>query len=319
MNETTPIPQHDVIMIGAGPAALSAAIYTTREDIDTLLFERAVPGGLAAITDRVDNYPGFPEGIAGLELAGDFQKQAERFGAVIELGEVLKIHDEGAWKRLETTSGDMKARAVLIATGSDYKKIGVPGEAEYYARGVHYCATCDGAFYRDKGLVVIGGGNSAVQETMFLTRFASHIDLLVRSTIKASEVLQSELQKHVESGKVTIHLETPTEEIVGDAGKVIKVIGSQKGKQVEFATDGVFVFVGLKPNSEFLAGSGIELDHLHLVKSDDGLQTTMPGVFVAGDIRSGATMQIASAAGEGATAALKIREYLEGHKHPIQN
>jgi thioredoxin reductase (NADPH) len=316
---TQQVPQHDVIIIGAGPAALAAAIYTTREDIDTLLFERGVPGGLAAITDWVDNYPGFADGIAGLELAGSLQKQAERFGAVIELGEVTKIHDEGQWKRLETTSGDMRAKAVLIATGSDYKKVGVPGEAEYYARGVHYCATCDGAFYRDKRLVVIGGGNSAVQEAIFLTRFASHIDLLVRSTVKASDVLQQDLQKFVDNGKITVHLGTATDEIVGEAGAVTKVVGTQDGKKVEFPTDGVFVFVGLKPNSEFLDGSGIELDHIHLVKSDENLQTSMPGVFVAGDIRSGATMQIASAAGEGATAALKIREYLEGRPHPMQN
>lgn len=319
MAETKEIPEHDVIIVGAGPAALSAAIYTTREDIDTLLFDRAVPGGLAAVTDWVDNYPGFPDGIAGLELAGNLQKQAERFGAVIELGEVLALHDEGRWKRLETTSGDMRARAVLIATGSDYKKIGVPGEQEYYARGVHYCATCDGAFYRDRRLVVVGGGNSAVQEAMFLTRYASHIDLLVRSTVKASDVLQKELQKYVDEGKVTVHLGTATDEIVGQDNMVVKVVGTKDGKKVEFETDGVFVFVGLKPNSEFLAGSGIELDHLHLVKSDDDLQTNVKGVFVAGDIRSGATMQIASASGEGATAALKIREYLEGHAHPIQN
>jgi thioredoxin reductase (NADPH) len=319
MADTPTVPEHDVIIVGAGPAALSAAIYTTREDIDTLLFERAVPGGLAAVTDWVDNYPGFPEGLAGLELAGNLQKQAERFGAVIELGEVTRIHDEGRWKRLETTSGDMRARAVLIATGSDYKKIGVPGEQEYYARGVHYCATCDGAFYRDKRLVVVGGGNSAVQEAMFLTRFTTHIDLLVRSTIKASDVLQKELQKYVDQGKVTIHLHTTTDEIVGKDGSVIKVVGTYDGKKVEFPTDGVFVFVGLKPNSEFIEGSGIEMDHIHLIKSDEDLQTTMKGVFVAGDIRSGATMQIASAAGEGATAALKIREYLEGHPHPVQN
>lgn len=319
MADLTEKQKHDVIIVGAGPAALAAAIYTTREDIDTLLFERAIPGGLAAITDWVDNYPGFPEGVAGLELAGNLQKQAERFGAVIELGEVLKIHDEGTWKRLETTSGDMLARAILIATGSDYKKIGVPGEAEYYAKGVHYCATCDGAFYRDKRLVVVGGGNSAVQESIFLTRFASHIDLLVRSQVKASEVLQQELKKYVNEGKITVHTETATEKIIGVDNKVTKVIGKSKGKKVEFAIDGVFVFVGLKPNSEFLKDTDVELDHLHLVRSDDNLQTTMKGVFVAGDIRSGATMQIASAAGEGATAALKIREYLEGHKHPIQN
>lgn len=313
----TDIPKHDVIMIGAGPAALTAAIYTTREDIETLLFERGVVGGLAAVTDKIDNYPGFPDGVEGLKLADDLRKQAERFGAVIELGEVLKIHDEGEYKRLETTSGDMLAKAVLIATGSDYKKIGVPGEQEYYARGVHYCATCDGAFYRDKKLVVVGGGNSAVQEAIFLTRFATHIDLLVRSTIKASDVLQHDLDRYVKDGKITVHLGTKTEEIVGakaDADsidKVTKVVGNKDDTKVDFDCDGVFVFVGLKPNSEFLKDTNIELDEIGFVKTDDHLHTSMKGVFAAGDIRSGATMQIASAAGEGATAALLIREFLE--------
>ena len=306
-------------MIGAGPAALTAAIYTTREDIDTVLFERGVIGGLAAVTDKIDNYPGFADGIEGLNLADALQKQAERFGAVIELGEVTGIKDEGDYKRLATTSGDMLAKAVLISTGSDYKKIGVPGEAEYYARGVHYCATCDGAFYRDKKLVVVGGGNSAIQESLFLTKFASHIDLLVRSTIKASDVLQDELQKFVDSGKITVHLNTSTDEIIGENNLVTKVIGTTEGKKVEFVTDGVFVFVGLLPNSQFIENTNIEMDHLHLIKTDENLMTTMPGVFAAGDIRSGATMQIASAAGEGATAALKIREYLEGRPHPMQN
>lgn len=318
MAETTDTPTHDVIMVGAGPAALSAAIYTTREDIDTLLFERGVPGGLAAITDWVDNYPGFPEGVAGLDLATSLQKQAERFGAVVEFGEVLKIHDEGDWKRLETTSGDFKAKAVLIATGSDYKKLGIPGEQEYYARGVHYCATCDGAFYRDKRLVVVGGGNSAVQEAIFLTRFATHIDLLVRSKLRASDVLQHELQKYVDEGKITVHLGTTTDEIVGADNKVVKVVGTHDNQVVEFETDGVFVFVGLDPNSEFVRDQ-VELDEVGLIKADDDLMTSIPGVFIAGDIRHGATMQIASAAGEGATAALKIREYLEGRSHPEQN
>lgn len=316
---TQDIPTHDVIIIGAGPAALTAAIYTTREDIETLLFERGVIGGLAAVTDKIDNYPGFPDGIEGLTLADSLQKQAERFGAVIELGEVTKIVDEGKYKRLETTSGDMRARAVLIATGSDYKKIGVPGEEEYYARGVHYCATCDGAFYRDKRLVVVGGGNSAVQEAIFLTRFASHIDLLVRSTIKASDVLQTDLQKYVDEGKITVHLGTATDEIVGVDNKVVKVTGTKDGETVDFETDGVFVFVGLMPNSQFLKESEIKLDEIGFVITDQHMQTAMPGVFAAGDIRSGATMQIASAAGEGATAALKLREYLEGHPHPVQN
>ncbi|QQS69567.1 FAD-dependent oxidoreductase [Candidatus Saccharibacteria bacterium] len=315
MAERTKENSHTVIMVGAGPAALSAAIYTTREDIDTMLIEKGVPGGLAAVTDWVDNYPGFPEGLAGLELAGNLQKQAERFGAVIDFGEVTALHDEGDWKRLETTLGDLYARVVLVATGSDYKKLGIPGEAEYYARGVHYCATCDGAFYRDKRLVVVGGGNSAVQEAMFLTRFATHIDLMVRSKLRASDVLQKELQKFVDQGKITVHLTTTTDEIIGDAeGKVVQVKGTdtESGNEVKIDTDGVFVFVGLKPNSEFMAGQ-LETDEIGLIKTDENLMSSMKGVFVAGDIRSGATMQVASAVGEGATAALKIREYLEGH------
>jgi thioredoxin reductase (NADPH) len=302
-------------MIGAGPAALSAAIYTTREDIETVLLEKGVVGGMAAITDWVDNYPGFPKGIAGLEYADNLRAQAERFGAKIEYNEVSEIIDEGKYKRLKTTDGDMLAKAVLIATGTDYKKLGVPGEQEYYARGVHYCATCDGAFYRDKRLVVVGGGNSAVQESMFLTRFASHIDLLVRGeAMRASEILQRELrEKHAD--KITVHLNTTTDEIVGEAGKVVKVVGTDKttGQKVEFPTDGVFVFVGLKPNTEFLKNSKIELDEVGLIKSNEHLETNMPGVFVAGDVHSGATMQIASATGEGATAALRIREYLNEH------
>lgn len=319
MADTSDIPKHDVIIVGAGPAALTAAIYTTREDIETLLFERGVVGGLAAVTDKIDNYPGFPEGIEGLKLADDLQAQAERFGATIELGEVTAIHDEGELKRLETTSGEMYARAVLVATGSDYKKIGVPGELEFYARGVHYCATCDGAFYRDKRLVVVGGGNSAVQEAIFLTRFASHIDLLVRSTIKASDVLEDELKKYVDAGKVTIHLDTTTDEIIGKDNAVTSVTGTKDNQKVEFETDGVFVFVGLMPNSQFLQPTPVKLDDIGFVITDQHLMTAMPGVFAAGDIRSGATMQIASAAGEGATAALKIREYLEGRPHPVQN
>lgn len=298
----------DLVIIGAGPAALSAAVYTTREDIETVLYEKAVVGGLAAVTDWVDNYPGFSKGISGLDLAEELRKQAERFGANIQYGEVTKISDQGKYRTLNTTDGEVRARAVLIATGTDYKKIGVPGEEEYYARGVHYCATCDGAFYRDKKLVVVGGGNSAVQEALFLTKFASHIDLLVRSTIKASDVLIAELEKN---DKITVHIGTKTDEIVGKDNKIEKVIGTKDGKKIEFACDGVFVFVGLKPNTQFLRDSQIELDEIGFVKSKSGLQTSMNGVFVAGDVRQGSTMQIASAVGEGATAALHIREFLE--------
>ena len=301
----------DVIMIGAGPSALAAAVYTTREDLETVLYEKGVIGGMAAITDKVDNYPGFPDGIEGMTLAGQLEKQAERFGAVIDFGEVSEIRDEGREKVVVVDGVERRARAVLIATGSDYNKLGIPGEAEYYGRGVHYCATCDGAFYREKKLVVVGGGNSAVQEAIFLTRFTTHIDLLVRSTVKASEVLQHELQKYVDEGKITVHLGTTTDEIVTVDGKVALVRGTKDGQPIEFTVDGIFIFVGLNPNTAFLADSQIELDEQRLIKTDNKLATSMPGVFASGDVRSGATMQIASAVGEGATAALSIREYLD--------
>jgi thioredoxin reductase (NADPH) len=310
---------HDLVVIGSGPAGLTTAIYTTREDIDTMVFERGVVGGLAAVTDKIDNYPGYSDGVEGLALADELRKQAERFGATIELGEVTGIEDKGDHRLLETTSGDIKAKTVLLATGSDYKKLGVAGESEYYARGVHYCATCDGAFYRDKKLVVVGGGNSAVQESLFLTRYASHIDLLVRSTLKASDVLLQELDKLVEAGKITVHLGVTTDEIIGEDNSVTKVNATKDGEKTEFVIDGVFIFIGLVPNTQFLENTIIRLDDIGFVLTDQHMQTTMPGVFAAGDVRSGATMQIASAAGEGATAALKIREYIEGRVHAPAN
>ncbi len=304
----------DVIMIGAGPSALAAAVYTTREAIDTVLYEKAVVGGLAAITDQVDNYPGFPEGVPGLELAERLEKQAERFGANIEYGDVSLIRDDGDYKTVVVDDKEVKAKAVLIATGSDYNKLGVPGEKEYYGRGVHYCATCDGAFYRDKRLVVVGGGNSGYQEALFLTRYASHIDLLVRSTVKASEILQKQMQEHVDSGKVTVHLQTAVDEIVAENGHVTHVNATKDGVKTKFDCDGIFIFVGLKPNTQFLAGSGVELDERGLIKTNEHLETSIKGVFASGDVRSGATMQVASAVGEGATAALSIREYLDAKK-----
>lgn len=304
----------EVVMIGAGPSALSAAIYTTREDIDTVLYEKGVVGGLAAITDKVDNYPGFPDGIEGMTLAEQLQKQAERFGANIELGDVSALRRDGDEVVVTVDGNEVRTKTVLIATGSDYSKLGIPGEAEYYGRGVHYCATCDGAFYRDKRLVVVGGGNSGVQETIFLTRFASHIDLLVRSTIKASQVLQDDLQQYIDSGKVTVHLGATPDEIVTQDGKVTAVRVTKDGAQSDIETDGVFVFIGLKPNTQFLADSGVELDELGLIKTNEKLETNVPGVYASGDVRSGATMQVASAVGEGATAALEIREYLDALK-----
>lgn len=303
---------HDVVMIGAGPSALCAAVYTTREDIDTVLIEKGAIGGLAAITDWVDNYPGFSKGVSGMDLASELQAQAERFGAEIRFGEVSGISQDGDIKLVETSEGPVKAKAVLVATGSDYRKLGIPGEAEYYGRGVHYCATCDGAFYRERKLAVVGGGNSAVQEALFLTRFASHIDLLVRSKIRASDVLQRDLDKAVAEGKITVHLETIPEEIIASDGKSVDKVRCRKDEETfELSVDAVFVFIGLLPNTGFLVNSGVELDEIGMINTDLNLMTNIPGVFASGDVRSGATAQIASAVGEGATAALKIREYLE--------
>jgi len=305
----------DVVMIGAGPSALTAAIYTTREDIDTVIYEKGVIGGLAAITDKIDNYPGFADGIEGLKLSEQLQAQAERFGTEIDFGDISAIRDDGDVKTVVVDGKEVRAKTVLIATGSDYNKIDVPGESEYYGRGVHYCATCDGAFYRNKKLAVVGGGNSAVQEAIFLTRFTTHIDLLVRSTIKASDVLQKDLQKYIDDGKITVHLQTTVDEIVATDNKVTSVSVVENGMKNSIEIHGVFIFVGLKPNTQFLEGSGVELDEQGLIKTDKRLETSVSGVFASGDVRSGATMQIASAAGEGATAAMSIREHLDDINH----
>lgn len=304
-----------LVIIGAGPSALAAAIYTTREDIPTVLYEKGVVGGLAAITDKVENYPGFPSGVEGMMLANQFQSQAERFGADIEFGEVSSVKKLNNAIEIIVDNKPILADAVLIATGSSYKKTGMPGEDDFYGKGVHYCATCDGAFYRDKKIAVIGGGNSAIQEAIFLTRFASHIDLLVRSKIRASDVLQKELKKYIDEGKITVHLKTTPQKILSLEGKINGIEINQEDDIKHLEVEGVFVFIGLNPNTGFLQGSGIELDEQGLIKTNSRLETNIPGIFASGDVRSGATMQIASAVGEGASAALSIREYLESQKH----
>ena len=301
----------DLVIIGAGPSALATAIYTTREDIPTVLYEKGVIGGMAAITDQIDNYPGFAEGIAGMKLSSELQSQAERFGAKIEFGEASSLKRVDDHIELIIDGAPIQAKAVLLATGSNHRKLGVPGEDELYGRGVHYCATCDGAFYRDKTLITVGGGNSAVQEAIFLTRYASHIDLMVRSKLRASDVLQKELQKYVDAGKITVHIGATTDEVLIRDDKFAGIKTTTDGVQTELTADGLFVFIGLIPNTQFLAGSGVELDPAGHIITNEDLETSVKGVYASGDVRSGSTMQIATAVGEGATAAIKIREYLD--------
>ena len=301
----------DLVIIGAGPSALATAIYTTREDIPTVLYEKGVIGGMAAITDQIDNYPGFAEGVAGMKLSSELQTQAERFGAEIEFGEASSLKRVDDHIELIIDGAPIQAKAVLLATGSNHRKLGVPGEDELYGRGVHYCATCDGAFYRDKTLITVGGGNSAVQEAIFLTRYASHIDLMVRSKLRASDVLQKELQKYVDAGKITVHIGATTDEVLIRDDKFAGIKTTTDGVQTELTADGLFVFIGLIPNTQFLAGSGVELDPAGHIITNEDLETSAKGVYASGDVRSGSTMQIATAVGEGATAAIKIREYLD--------
>ena len=301
----------ELVIIGAGPSALATAIYTTREDIPTVLYEKAAIGGMAAITDWIDNYPGFTEGVAGMKLSSELQGQAERFGAVIDYGEASALRRDG--DKIETIidGKPVRSKAVLLATGSNHRKLGVPGEDELYGRGVHYCATCDGAFYRDKTLIVVGGGNSAVQEAIFLTRYATHIDLMVRSKLRASDVLQKELQKHIDAGKITLHIGSTTDEVLIADDKFAGIKTTKDGEQTELSADGLFVFIGLIPNTQFLADSGVELDPQGHIITNEHLESSVKGVYASGDVRSGSTMQIATAVGEGATAAMKIREYLD--------
>ena len=302
----------DCLMIGAGPTALAAAVYTAREDIGTVLIEKGVVGGLAAITERVDNYPGFAHGVAGLELADQLRAQAERFGAKIEMGEVVGLRKEGGLFEISLAGEDsLRARSVLVATGSEFKRLGIDGEDEYYGRGVHNCATCDGAFYRDKRIVAVGGGNSAAQESLFLTKFATSVDILIRRDAwRASDILVKSVVAHP---KIKVHFNTRSLAIKGADGRVKSVEVERGGKREIIETDGVFVFIGLRPVSAFLSSCGVRLDEGGFVLTDAALQTNIDGIFCAGDVRSGATMQIASAVGEGATAALSIRHFLESN------
>lgn len=304
---------YDVIVIGGGPTGLTAAIYTTREGLDTLVIEKSALGGQIGASTVVDNFPGFDEGISGGELSERLVRQAERFGTeILQATDVQDIQRSGKYLVVTSGSGDeYTARTVLIATGSRYRRLDIPGERELTGVNVHFCATCDGAFYKDKDVLVIGGGNSGFEEGLFLTRFAKSVKIVeFMPEVRASRILQDKVAKRDDMDVVTNH--AVQEFIIGDNGKIggIQVENRETGAVETWQKDGVFVFIGLSPNSSFLPVE-IDRDRFGFLTTGETLMTSLPGVFAAGDVRAGSTKQVVSAAGEGATAALMMRQYLE--------
>ena len=301
---------YDLIVIGGGPAGLTAALYAAREGFDTLVIEAKGMGGQAAVTERLDNYPGFPEGISGDEFGSRLTEQARRFDVeILGATEVASIGSDGKYRVVTTTSGDEYcASALVLAAGSQYRRLGVPGEEDFIGAGVHFCATCDGPFYKGREIMVVGGGNSRVQEAIFLTRFGSKVTLIERTpTLKASKILRDKAE---EIQILQVFTDTEVVEIKGDSRlRSVVLMDAKHGVKREETPGAVFVCIGLVPNSNAFRDS-IDTDEYGFVTTDSTLQTSVPGVFAAGDVRAGSTKQVASAAGEGATAALMLRGYL---------
>ncbi len=322
---------YDLIIVGGGPAGLTAALYTAREGIDALVIERAALGGQAAATQRLDNVPGFPEGLTGAEFAHRLSDQASRFGVeILQAQDVVHIHSHDNYHCVDTADGsEYSARALLLTSGSRYKRLGVPGEDAYIGAGVHFCATCDGPFYKGMPVAVVGGGNSATEESLFLIKYVERVTMLVRSNaLKASQVLQDKVLGHPQ---IDVRFNTEVVAFQGAQSKLqtVEIKNSKTGETEELHPKGVFVFIGLTPNTAFLKGTRLRLDRWGFVVTGHGLvhdgerpagfeqrdptvlETSVPGIFAAGDVRAGSTKQVASAAGEGATAALLVRDYLK--------
>lgn len=303
---------YHAIVIGGGPTGLTAALYMAREGLDTLVIERAGLGGQAGSTEKLDNFPGFDEGIAGAEFADRLVRQARRFGVeILEAQEVTQVAPEGDYWNITTSDGmTYGCNAVLLATGAHYRKLEVPGEDELIGTNIHFCATCDGAFYKGKKVLVVGGGNSGFEEGLFLTRFASQVDIVeFLPQVKASQILQ---EKIAEQPNMSVTVNHAVKEFKVKQNRLGSILVEDRstGEQKEWHYDGVFIFIGLSPNSD-LVKEQVEVDRHGFVVTDKTLMSKMPGLFAAGDVRLGSTKQAASAAGEGATAALMIRQYLQ--------
>ena len=305
---------YDLIIVGGGPAGLTAAIYAAREGMDTLIIERGGVGGQAGSTERIDNYPGFADGISGADLADRMREQAERFGVEILVAQTVASVDPGpetgGVRTVTTETGqEYRAPALLLTPGTRYRRLNVPGEDDFVGAGIHFCATCDGPFYRDMETLVVGGGNSGVEEGLFLTRFASRVTVLERGDrLRASQVLQDKATAHP---RMDIRLNTTVREFRGDGGlSSVLVEDLVTGDEEELHPAGVFVFIGLDPNTGFLSDT-VELDQRGFIVTGSGMETDRHGIFAAGDARAGSTKQVATAVGEGAAALIGIRAHME--------
>lgn len=303
---------YDLIVVGSGPAGLTTALYAAREGIDTLVIERGGVGGQAAITERLDNFPGFPEGVTGSEFADRLRAQAERFGVeVLSAQEVVDVGLDGEYRFVKTADGsEYRSWSVLLGLGSTYRRLSVPGEMDFVGSGVHFCATCDGPFYKGKEVIVVGGGNSAAEESLFLTKFASKVTIITRDVqLSASKVIVEKIERHPQ---IEVIANSTPVEFKGDA-KLQSVVlkNTMTGALNEIRPSGCFVFIGLQPNTALVKGF-VKLDDFGFIETGMDLQTSVPGLFSAGDVRAGSTKQAASAAGEGAAAAIGLRRYLQG-------
>ena len=300
--------QYDVIIIGGGPAGLSAGIYASRARLRTLLIEKGMFGGLIANAELVENYPGFPEGISGFDIGERMSQQASRFGLETLSAEVTGVDLLKDIKVINTTEGDFSARAIIIASGAERKRLEVPGEDIFVNRGVSYCATCDGALFRDRIVAVVGGGDSAVEEAMFLTRFASKVIIVHRrNQLRASKMAQ---ERALSNEKIEMLWDTVVEEIKGN-NKVSELVvrNVKTGEKSRITVDGVFVYVGQIPNTGFLKGQ-LPLDKEGYIITDDRMGTQIKGVYAVGDIRKNSSRQVITAAGDGATAAISAEKFL---------
>jgi thioredoxin reductase (NADPH) len=306
---------YDIVIVGGGPAGLAAAIYAAREGIDAIVVDASALGGQAAISDVIDNYPGFPEGISGAELADRFIAQARRYGVeLLSAVRVEAIERDGADLVTRLSSGQqLTSHAVIVATGSTYRRLGVPGEDDLIGAGVHYCATCDGPFYKGADeVVVIGGGNSALEEGLHLSEFADKVRVLARHDLNASPVLQDRVRS---DPQFTVHTGMDIVSLEGESNRFAAVVARNRetGQTERFPAAAAFVFIGLTPNTSFL-GDDFTRDAGGFLATGPTFETSVPGVFAAGDVRAGSTKQLGSAVGDGIAALLMARRYLEDHR-----